>query len=453
MSGDRYHNMSWLAGLTILLIVLVYLWKVQDYRQLAPSSEPEHISIVNRPTSIEPLPSREIPGTIAISYTNNLVEDGETIPISYRSVIIDEVDRYVSYSERISVPEGATKWERGSVDGERWLSQSLNDRGEIRWQVGRLEQYQLPSFLASAYQRGMISDELSKIRSNGAPIVAWETIQQQIDEGRLVKAGSQWMQSLQATKVVFQYGLRTHYIWFDDVYGIRLQHDVHTDGGFQSSLVAESVELGEISGIDYRPTTTPGRPGDYFELREFDPSISISGPPFLGDLLFPIESECRDMRLDASAYITGTRVFEEEMIASRGGNEGWLVGQELTSQIGISIFSLQGEKGRSLPFAMDVLWPPDWIGNPLEWSTGTFDDMVSLQFADSIHVDIYETNDGSGMPPDVTPLSIDYLATWLEGENIRVVLGLKGIADAIDAFNWAEAYRNCSQSGSKSKDL
>ena len=439
MTGGKYSRLPLLmAAFSILSMLCVLALFSSRHDEIVPKRA--YDSTVAGGMSYSP---GGVTGTISISYTEYISVAGEMAPLSYRDVVVDEIDRYISFSEVISVTNGRTKRVIEAVDGNRWISQSVDSNEEMSYQIGRLEEHPVPGFLSEQFNRGVVRDDFSVIRTPGAPIVPLTTISNAISSGVASMVGQQWLQALKSTQIVVTDGIRVSHVWFDDVYGLRLRHDIYSDGELMSSLIAENVILGDLSGIDYSPSIEPGTRVDYFEVVEFDPGTS-GYPDTAGvtSLLYPDDPISGSLYLDVSTYITGTRALEQESVDLGLSEAGWVIGQQLSSQDGMELFSLQGDNRNNLPFSVDPLWPPDWIGNPVDWGTGTFDERFTMQFTDTTSVDIYKINDGSGVESGEQALDFDYLVTWIEGSYNRVVLCLTGVEGEDLAFEWAEAYRN-----------
>lgn len=392
-------------------------------------------------------------GTISLSYTDYISVGTEMAALASSSVVIDEVNRFVSAREIISVPTGSEKWSILSRDGSRLVSLHKSDSDEVLWQRGQKIENDVPQFLKPIFFGGMRHDLSSPdvlIASKDTPIMDWSDINALVGDGRASIEGQEWLLGFLSSRVVYTDGVSTHNVWFDDTYGIRLRHERLRNGIVVADLIAERATISDVTGIDYSPGLYSNIPTEYFETKSFNPSVESPSTPGVSGLLYPVYTPISgSVEVAVSTYITGTSELDKNEIEANGGLDfGWVIAQELSDGSGVEAVVLQGDDREDL-VGTDVLrlyWPPSWgSSDPLTWSSGEYSGHYTTQFTDTTAVDVYSTTLVADLPHGVMPLDFAYIVTWVEPVHNRVVFAINGVSSINSAFGWAEAYRNSSE--------
>ncbi|MCB0216050.1 MAG: hypothetical protein KDH92_05400 [Chloroflexi bacterium] len=388
-----------------------------------------------------------------VTRTHKFQSKGEWEITKVDTAFIADYDTYVVHQERVKDIPGLHPYSDFHRLEDEWLWIDRGADGRIVGQRGRKSEVTVPDLVTSMMDVGIAPPDFDSpswnIRHDEVVAVSGTDLNAAIAAGdvRLIARGDTEL-AVRATIVEFQEvydgGPVTQRIWIDELHGVKLRVESEpADSSYHALIELVGYDLDvDLSGFEFRPAvdsaTASAIEVNYFEIEAAtdDSTRFLNALGVSGLLVPPLRSLNTLVHLDASALIRGTA----------WDDWGWFLAQELSEGSGRGAVVIQGDDRSSLPLPNQPYWPPDWGEiDPVTWEIGTLRDHSRESFADSTPVDVYQCTPNEDLPPGVFALSCDFLITWVDGVNVRVVVLPRGYSRAA-SLQLADLYRDAARS-------
>jgi hypothetical protein len=452
---------SWAAVRALLIATVVVVTGVSllscSMEGTNEVDEPKDLILVESTASL-------ISTNVAISETHSWYnDDSEWVDVDRRFVVADGLDKIIIMTDPLSVSGSAASRKAFYQNDGRRLAQQIARSGEVLEQSGRYKDEEVPAGIAGlAFAVAVNGDPTIQSLANPNKILLDESnLASLISSGAVVVSGTTTLLSHSVT-VYKATGLAEDvyiypeaHAWVTDG-GVRLRLDMVDDQGvarerYLASSVSYDVDVasaippvqGEVErqyGVGFSPELVSLVRTDYLEASDFTGSGSFSFPSNM-EVLSPTTPLSNTFQIDGSVVVSGTLQSDQKKIDSQGFmDQYWFVAQGFSGTGGEIILALQSLETMVLPGHLWQVWPSEWDGDPLGLQIGIYDGEETRTFSDSTSVKVLTTTSEVSLGHGVVPIGADYVVTWLESADSRVVLFGKGISlEAL--FLAAEAYR------------
>lgn len=375
--------------------------------------------------------------------------ESEWVTVDLMTTTVSEYDEFVSTIEALGGNPTRSAISEFRRNGDRWLRIERDENGVLERQVGRYYAgTSIPEFVRQEIDTRLLphrlDDSLWKIQHDQHIAISDVDLSEIVaaGAGHIVEQGNTDM-AIPATVVDVQAEPWSEYsiyrYWIDEEYGVKLRiekKDALSETLSITEIVGYELDV-DVSGVGFDVVLEDNVDTSYYEAQDFDENTEGTVEmPGVSGLLYPTSLPISGtLSLDSATYITGTNHLDW----------GWVVTQELSGANQEYVAVLQGDDRAGLPYTSEGYWPPAWENeDPTTFLGEQLRNHSAFTFGDATPVDVYECSKEGQLPSSRVPeLPCDFLVTWVDGVNNRVVFLAEGFSRVVTE-ELAEAYRDAS---------